>query len=154
MATSGIPSCEHFLDVNSAPISTDISPSTSLNFNLLTREPSRHIMVENGHAAMATNEKFLVYFAKQILIVIDRDGNERLKVDRLIDPMDICWSSYLNKFLIVESTGRYALDPEVGVENIQTRKLDRGLENCITSYDKTCLVVIRHVLIEEYEHPN
>ncbi|CAF1410085.1 unnamed protein product [Adineta steineri] len=106
MATSGIVSNE----------------GTPLNFNLLMREPSRKVEIENGHAAMAANERFLVYFANQILVVIDRNGNERLKLNKFIDPLDICWSSYLNKFLILGSTGRYGLDPEVGIEDIQTPK--------------------------------
>ncbi|CAF1199949.1 unnamed protein product [Adineta steineri] len=125
----------------------------SLNFNLLKREPSRNVEIENGHAAMAANERFLVYFAKQVLVVIDRNGNERLKLNRLIDPLDICWSSYLNKFLIIGNAGRYSLDPEVGVEDIQTPTSDTRFGRCITCYDKTCLIVNNKSLIEEYELP-
>ncbi|CAF1199978.1 unnamed protein product [Adineta steineri] len=137
MATSGIVSNE----------------GTSLNFNLLKREPSRNVEIENGHAAMAANERFLVYFAKQILVVIDRNGNERLKLNKFIDPLDICWSSYLNKFLITGSAGRYSLDPEVVVEDIQTPTSDTRFGRCITCYDKTCLIVNNKSLIEEYELP-
>ncbi|CAF1003660.1 unnamed protein product [Adineta steineri] len=153
MATSDTLSNERFPDVNSVPISTDISPPTSLNFNLLIREPSRNFEIENGHAAMAANERFLVYFAKQILVVIDRNGNERLKLNKFIDPYDICWSSYLNKFLILGKIGRYGLDLEVGVEDIQTTESDNGFGRCITCYDKTCLIVYQKSLIEEYELP-
>lgn len=122
--------------------------------NLLIREPSRHIKIEYGHAAMAANENFLVYFAKQILIVIDRDGNVRLMLDTLIDPYDICWSSYLNEFLILGSFGRYALNPVIADRNIQIRKLGDESKSIITCYDKTCLVADGDRLIEEYELPS
>jgi len=87
---------------------------------------------------MAANDKYLLYCPKNSLCVIDADGHEILDVERKFAVYDMCWSSYKNRFLILNTKQLYSLNRKTK-EYKSALDFDKKMYSC-TCYGNTLLV--------------
>jgi hypothetical protein len=127
----------------------------SLNLNLLKMNPRLSIKSTSGDSClMCANNKYLLYCYDGGLSLLDKKGDEKLKVQRSFTVHDICWSKYLNQFLILSDKLLYSLDITAG----QTQQLKQIKEFNTTMWTCTCyedtFLVSRQSMIEEYDLSN
>ncbi|CAF1237442.1 unnamed protein product [Rotaria sordida] len=115
---------------------------TSPYFLALKNEPSSIIRVKTSIAAMAVNNNnALLYCPEGSFLLIDEEGNEILNIQREFKVSDMCFSSFLNQFLILSYKPDYilySLDPST--HNLkQIKKFSRTIWTCTCS-DKMFIV--------------
>lgn len=116
--------------------SRDGAPSMNLN-NILNKKARLFLDVDVDLTAMAANEKYLLYFNSNRICLIDDKGNEKLRAERIeFCVTDVCWSSCLNQFLILDKDhGKaFSLDESVGGRAKLEEVLDFNETNGILGY--------------------
>lgn len=148
------------------PSKTTTSPpmvNVVLNFNRLNqqKEPRVRLNISRSYywLNMATaNDKYLLYASGDFLSLIDTKGHEHLNVKQSFTINDICWSSYLNQFLVLSSRDKtiYSLDITTSRREpyAEVKKLSKmsSYDTC-TCYQETFLVG-GDTFIEEYKLSN
>ncbi|CAF0892308.1 unnamed protein product [Adineta ricciae] len=82
----------------------------TLYFSNLTKSSTRSLRVFRGQKT-ASNDEYLLACPRDKLWLLDTQGNQCLAIPRRFDVYDMCWSTYLNKFLVLSSKGLYSFDP-------------------------------------------
>ena len=126
----------------------------SANFDQFQEKPRLSVSIDGDCYAMAANNKYLLYCPDSSLCVVDADGDEILDVRRSFDVYDMCWSSYRNRFLILDTKH------QLHSLNMRTKKhklvlvFDKKMYGC-TCYEGTLLVSRYYSnTIEEYNIAN
>ncbi|CAF1302718.1 unnamed protein product [Adineta ricciae] len=100
-------------DTSTTQLNTYIKPVTNttatLYFSNLTKSSTRSLRVFRGQKT-ASNNEYLLVCPKDELWLLDTQGNQCLAIPRRFDVYDMCWSTYLNKFLVLSSKGLYSFD--------------------------------------------
>jgi WD40 repeat protein len=126
---------------------------TSQDLNQLENSPRLQFTIRGDFYPMAANDKYLLYCPKNSLCVIDADGHEILDVEREFEVYDICWSSYKNRFLILDTKQLYSLNRKTK-KCISVLDFDKKMYSC-TCYEDTLLVSRYHSnTIEAYKMKN
>ncbi|CAF0831684.1 unnamed protein product [Adineta steineri] len=117
--------------------------ATSSYFLALKNEPRLTMQINTSIAAMAVDNKnsTLLYCSEDCLLLINEQGTEMLNMKRNFKVSDMCFSSFLNQFLILSykpDCALYSLDPSTH-ELKQIKKFTRIIWSC-TCYDKTLIV--------------
>ena len=150
--------------------SRDSAPSLTLN-NILKKKARLSLNVDIDLTAMTANEKYLLYFNLNRICLIDDKGNEKSRSGPVgFSVSDVCWSSYLNQFLILDSDHgtAFSLDDSVVGEEKLKPVLDfnkttgflnyfiNRLWGSCTCYRDTLLVSSfdRQSIVEEYNLSN
>jgi hypothetical protein len=84
-----------------------------MDFTKLKQKPRSSMKVDGRviHNIMAANDDCLLYYSIYAgLTLLDAKGKEQFTVHRAFSESDICWSSYLNLFLLVSEKVLYSLD--------------------------------------------
>ncbi|CAF1246630.1 unnamed protein product [Didymodactylos carnosus] len=141
----------------SSEISTIETATAALNLNKLQQKPRLCININktDHYRIMTANDKYLLHKVKDRLCLIDVDGNEILNVNIYFYVWDMCWSSFLNQFLIPEYMGDsklYSLDISSNNGLIPVLKLDGRVPSC-SCYEAILLVSSagKGSIIEVYE---
>jgi hypothetical protein len=106
---------------------------------------------------MANNGQYLLCFPEGRLSLIDVQGKEQLTISRDFTPVDVCWSSYLNQFLIFSFRELYSLERQPENEKlVELMKFSSGNVSSGTYFDQTLVVCIIGQIIEVYsmQQPN
>ncbi|CAF1326281.1 unnamed protein product [Didymodactylos carnosus] len=88
-----------------------INEVKQLDLNKLKVRPQRRIKVDGDYWAIAASERDLLYCDKDTLCLTDRTGHKTNALQWGEDCVsDICWSSFLDRFLILTSTTLHSLN--------------------------------------------
>ena len=142
-------------------------PTTTINvtqiFNNLKQKKTSRVRLNINRSyywsnTATANDKYLLYASGNFLSLIDTEGHEHLNVKQDFTIDDICWSSYLNQFLVLSQNDKaiYSLDITTSRREpyAQVKKLSRtNRYNTCTCYQETFLVG-GETLIEEYKLSN
>ena len=112
------------------------------------------IKVNIDYPMMCTNDNYLLYCPEGYLSLLNDQGHQISKIKRNFNVMDICWSSYLNQFLVLEDGGKlYSMDVNDGATKQlkQIKTFDIRMKS-VTCYEETFIVssADHGSFIEEY----
>jgi hypothetical protein len=114
---------------------------SKLNFDALKEKPRLVISIHHGDIIMAANEKYLLCCPEGQFLLIDEQGNEKLSIQRGFYVNEICWSSYLNQFLILSGRDRKLYALEINAQQLQQiKEFDQSIITC-TCNGETFMVV-------------
>ncbi|CAF1441254.1 unnamed protein product [Adineta steineri] len=126
--------------------------SRQLNILSLQAKPRLSIDVNDCRNVLASNEKYLLCYAQDRFLLIDEQGNEELSVQSDLTFYDMCWSSYLNQFIILSRSGElYALD--TNEKQLKQIKIFDQIMSICTCYEKT-FICSNGIKIEKYNLSN
>ncbi|CAF1572531.1 unnamed protein product [Didymodactylos carnosus] len=140
---------EHQSHVSESPHRSEKKDSEvkQFDFNKLKEKPQRQITVDGDHGSMGVSDMNLLYYGKDILCLTDRSGH---KTNTLpsgeLNVWDICWSSFLDRFLILTPTTLHSL-------NVQTKKVTQIKQ--VSDKNKTAFrrcTCSNHTLLVSFEH--
>jgi hypothetical protein len=109
-----------------------------LDLNRMQDEPRLCIKKVIGSVKMVATDKYLLYFPLNRISILNEDGEEQWTIHRDLGPRDLCWSSYLNRFLVLTYDKVYLLDV-MDTSNLPSYEFTRGMWSC-TCYGETLLV--------------
>jgi hypothetical protein len=110
-----------------------------LDFDRLKKSPRLCINseVDEGFGIICSNDEYFIFCSTSGFSLIDKEGHQQklsIKLDFTV--LDICWSSYLQKFFISsEDSNLYLLDPKA-----QTLKMVKKGVARFACYEKTLIV--------------
>jgi WD40 repeat protein len=111
-----------------------------LNLEKLKDVPRLCMAVESSDFCMTASNNCLLYCSHKQLTLIDANGQELFIVKRNFSVLDICWSSYLDQFLIL-STENTLHSLDVRTEKlVRTTKFSRNNIRSCTCYSETLMV--------------
>jgi hypothetical protein len=110
-----------------------------LDWNRMKDEPRLCLKKMIGSVQMASNDRYLLYFPQNRVSIINENGEEQRTINCNFYPRDVCWSSYLNRFLILTYDEIHLLDVK-GSGQLPAYEFTRGMQSC-TCYDQTLLLV-------------
>lgn len=118
-----------------------------LDFNGLTKVRAKPD-IGSALYQMAANDKYLLYCPADHLCLVNSSGKQKSMIKRDFDVEDICWSSYRNRFLILD-----------GNNNLYSFRTDRCRkiqqfpnDSCaLTCHEERLLVITDNNTIDEYE---
>ncbi|CAF1595675.1 unnamed protein product [Didymodactylos carnosus] len=112
----------------------------TLNFDRLKTKPRKSVTIRDG-IRMAANDQYLLVCPKNRLCLLDKEGNERWNIKRDFEVDDVCYSTYLNQFLILGDYDLYSLDLERPTKlATEITQFARNMDEC-TCYENLILVV-------------
>jgi hypothetical protein len=100
--------------------------TTELDLNQIKDEPRLCVKRIIGPVDMVGNDKCLLYFPLNQISILNEDGEEQRAINCTLQPRDICWSSYLNQFLVLTYDKVYLVDP-IGNANLSGYEFNRSL---------------------------
>lgn len=117
-----------------------IKAVTTLNFDQLKIRPRKSINIIQGQK-MACNDKYFLVCPKNKLALLDAEGKEHFNVHRNFEVYDICWSTYLKRFLILSEKDLYSLDLTRQTPlMIEIAQFTRDMDEC-TCYDNIFMMI-------------
>jgi len=127
--------------------------NTTQTLNSLSEKPRLRLSINAQGATMGANDKYLIYCPKGRFCVIDERGREKLNIEQDFRVYDICWSSFLKKFLISSKESLYSLDIMKTEQQLKHIKdfPSRVIPSCTCNED--IFLIFTHVdgkRIEEY----
>ncbi|CAF1397409.1 unnamed protein product [Didymodactylos carnosus] len=133
-----------------------INEVKQLDFNKLKVRPQRQIKVDGDYWAMRASEMNLLYCGKDTLCLTDRAGHmtNALRWSEAF-VFDICWSSFLDRFLILTPTTLHSLNVQTSevtqIKQVSDKK-KADFWRCACS-NQTLLVNIREngSVVEEWD---
>ncbi|CAF3606844.1 unnamed protein product [Rotaria sp. Silwood1] len=122
--------------INTGPVSVITTTETPLFSGRLREKPKLCLNINSEQDLIAANDKYLLYCASNSLCLVDEQGHEKLNIKREFGIHDICWSSYLNRFLILSwsKPKLYLLD--INLSRTTTKHLVRVKE--FATYMESC----------------
>jgi hypothetical protein len=126
--------------VNLFPVQTAAIANSELRFDRLQEKARFCVKIDRkgSSSAMAANDQYLLYCPPERLCVIDEQGAEQLSLERTFKVGDICWSFYLNRFLILSNKLLYSLDLTTKDLSL-IKQFDLSMSRC-TCYADTFIV--------------
>ncbi len=138
-------------------------PTTMVKLHCLKNKPRLSIDVHANRPAIFANEKYLLFHSSDGLQLIDEQGHTKLNIEPEFGIIDLCWSSYLNQFLILSESyaGSCLHSLEVKKNNthqvIQIKKFPEERRSC-ACFNQTFLACSPNqgegCIIEEYDQSN
>ncbi|CAF1179472.1 unnamed protein product [Didymodactylos carnosus] len=110
---------EHQSHVSESPHRSEKRDSEvkQFDFNKLKEKPQRQITVDGDYGSMGVSDMTLLYCGKDTLCLTDRTGHKTNTLQSGgLAVWDICWSSFLDRFLIVTPRTLRSL-------NVQTKEV-------------------------------
>ncbi|UJR07073.1 hypothetical protein I4U23_011361 [Adineta vaga] len=128
----------------------DVREEVIVTLKKLIEEPRKRVQIDFDRKVMATDGQYLLCFPKGKLSLIDAQGKEHLSINRDFMAIDVCWSSYLNQFLICSLDELYLFKTESENEKlIEVMKFNKKV-SAATCFDQTLFVCFSHKIIEVY----
>ena len=116
------------------------SSEITLNFNRLKTKPRKSITVIKC-IRMTANDRYFLICPDNRLCLIDKEGNEYWSTHRTFDVDDICYSTFLNQFLILADYDLFSLDLQRPTKlKTEITNFARHMDEC-TCHDNLFLVI-------------
>ncbi|CAF1518763.1 unnamed protein product [Didymodactylos carnosus] len=149
---------EHQSHVSKSPHRNEKRDSEvkQFDFNKLKEKPQRQITVDGDYGSMGVSDMNLLYCGKDTLCLTDRTGHKTNTLQSGgLDVWDICWSSFLDRFIILTKRTLHSLNvqrSEVTQIKRVSNKTKADFSRCTCSY-QTLLVSFNHKgsVIEEWD---
>ncbi|CAF2986864.1 unnamed protein product [Rotaria sp. Silwood2] len=120
-------------------MATDASVITPVfDLSEVNNEPRVCIKGVIGSVNMAGSDKHLLYFQQDRISVLNENGEKQVTIDFCSNIKDVCWSSYLNQFIILCYDTVCLLDI-VGKSRLTGYELSRGMSSC-TCFEEVLLL--------------
>ncbi|CAF1547588.1 unnamed protein product [Didymodactylos carnosus] len=126
-------------DENRQPISVLSDNHHNFNFEKLKSEPKNVLCMNEYVGHISSSDDLILYNENDLLYLIDYNGSTQRNIEWKNGCIyDICWSSFLNKFIILCLKGIFTVDP-CRWESPQIVKVKDCLDKCACR-DQTLLV--------------
>ena len=104
VSTSSVQSSTHAPPIR-AHSTTLSSMNKSLDLNIIKDKLEGLYQTKRPSLFMGANDEYLLFPGSDHFPLIDKQGQEKLRIERNFDEQDICWSAYLDQFLILTTSG-------------------------------------------------
>ncbi|CAF0860806.1 unnamed protein product [Adineta ricciae] len=123
---------------------------------VLKEKPRLRLRIDGYRDVITANEKYLIYCLENEFCVVDQYAREKLKIGHDFNRIhDMCWSSFLNRFLILVGQNLYALYVDNIDHPIRIMMEFSEMKYSCTCYEDTFLVnSVDKPIIEEYNMSN
>jgi hypothetical protein len=129
-----------------------------LNFNNINEKAKLRLKTNADYPLMSANHEYLLYCPEGYLRLLNDQGHTLAKAKRNFSVSDICWSSYLNQFLVLDNNGKlYSMDVnDNATKHLKQVQTFSSRMKSITCYENTFVVSNAHDVsfIEEYNLSN
>ncbi|CAF1554277.1 unnamed protein product, partial [Rotaria sp. Silwood1] len=124
--------------INTGPVSVITTTETPLFSGRLREKPNLCLNINSEQDFIAANDKYLLYCASDSLCLVDEQGHEKLNIKREFGIHALCWSSYLNRFLILSGSKPKLYLLDINLSRTTTKRLVRVKEFATYMASCTC----------------